>query len=117
MTGTVTHADYVVVGGGIAGVSCAEQVRHQNYYIIIYSVIPQLSFLDSNANIILISSSQLIKAVTNFKKVSIILILCTIIIYICSNNESVLVIIMSAIIPVYECTDNSFLVIIASFIA
>lgn len=54
MTGTVTQADYVVVGGGIAGVSCAEQ----------------LSFLDSNANIILISSSQLIKAVTNFKKVS-----------------------------------------------
>ena len=31
MTGTVTQADYVVVGGGIAGVSCAEQVQHQNY--------------------------------------------------------------------------------------
>ncbi|KAL5466979.1 hypothetical protein EMCRGX_G031144 [Ephydatia muelleri] len=45
---------YVIIGGGIAGVSCAEE----------------LSRLDASAEIILISASQLIKSVTNFKKVA-----------------------------------------------
>ncbi|XP_065913309.1 pyridine nucleotide-disulfide oxidoreductase domain-containing protein 1-like [Dysidea avara] len=45
---------YVVVGGGIAGVSCAEQLSH----------------LDNQCSITLISESQLIKSVTNFKKVT-----------------------------------------------
>ncbi|XP_003385104.2 PREDICTED: pyridine nucleotide-disulfide oxidoreductase domain-containing protein 1-like [Amphimedon queenslandica] len=45
---------YVVVGGGIAGVSCAEQ----------------LSQMDPTAHITLVSASKLIKSVTNFQKVT-----------------------------------------------
>ena len=49
LTDQKTDATYVVVGGGIAGVSCAEM----------------LSVLCPNENILLISSSPMIKAVTN----------------------------------------------------
>ena len=60
MAGTIKHlndrqkgqhhdATFVIVGGGIAGVSCAEM----------------LSVLCPNENILLISASPMIKAVTN----------------------------------------------------
>ena len=72
---------YVIVGGGIAGVSCAEEVINSNlphaciyYYVQMYFMnllcITQLHQLDPAAEIHVISSSSLIKAVTNFRQVS-----------------------------------------------
>lgn len=50
----VISATFVVVGGGIAGVSCVEQ----------------LSLLCPEESIVLVSSSDVVKAVTNLSKIT-----------------------------------------------
>jgi len=54
MENSITSATFVVIGGGIAGVSCVEQ----------------LSLLCPKESIILVSSSDVVKAVTNLSKVT-----------------------------------------------
>eukprot|EP00057_Strongylocentrotus_purpuratus_P015534 XP_011670008.1 PREDICTED: pyridine nucleotide-disulfide oxidoreductase domain-containing protein 1 isoform X2 [Strongylocentrotus purpuratus] len=49
-----SHGDFVIIGGGVAGVSCAEQLAH----------------LSPDRKIKLFTASPLLKAVTNYKKVS-----------------------------------------------
>lgn len=46
---------YVIVGGGVAAVSCVEEIRA----------------LDDKAQIVVVSSSQLVKTVVNQQKVNI----------------------------------------------
>ena len=60
LSDSVTAAGFVVVGGGIAGVTCAET----------------LSALCPDEQITLISASSLIKTVTNFNQVSELAIIC-----------------------------------------
>lgn len=49
----MTFCSYVIVGGGVAAVSCVEEIRA----------------IDDEARIIVVSSSQLIKTVINKQKV------------------------------------------------
>ena len=65
---------YVVVGGGIAGVSCVERVCNKVYLSLYYKNYKnlynlQLATETSTDKILLISASSIVKSVINFKQV------------------------------------------------